>query len=50
MKKIWKVKVIIGKYFDHSETKYKETAPDSRDYIVYKFMKNSGTNSYLRLF
>ena len=50
MKKHWGLKVIMGKHFDHTETRYKESVPSSTDYIVYKFQKTSGVNSFLRLF
>lgn len=50
IKKSWGLKIIMGKDFDPSETKYKESVPDSKEYIVFKFQKNSGVESYLRLF
>jgi len=50
IKKSWGLKVIMGADFDPSETKYKEAVPDSNEYVVYKFQKNSGIDSYLRLF
>lgn len=50
MKNSWGLQVILGWNFDHNETKYKESVPDCGQYIVYKFQKNSGINSFLRLF
>lgn len=37
IKKSWGLRVIMGSDFDPCETKYKESVPESEEYIVFKF-------------
>lgn len=48
--KSWRLNIIVGEDFDHSETNYTEQIPSCDQFIVFKLQRLPRPDSFVRLF